>query len=135
MKGNKLQTGRYLKKLKAIQVLVILAITAILSAQWLVFKNTSYQCLSFMLFLGYLLYAYSYKSQNLSISLDFELKGNSGKVNRLKCLVHQDAEESKAFRQALIQILDATGTIHVIDLIKIVDSIDKTACSSKSSLH
>lgn len=135
MKGNKLHTGRYLKKLKAIQVLVILSITAILAAQWLVFKNTSYQCLSFMLFLGYLLYAYSYKSQNLSISLDFELKGNSGKVNRLKCLVHQDAEESKAFRQALIQILDATGTIHVIDLIKIVDSIDRTACSSKSSLH
>lgn len=135
MKDNKLHTGRYLKKLKAIQVLVILAITAILSAQWLVFKNISYQCLSFMLFLGYLLYAYSYKSQNLSISLDFELKGNSGKVNRLKCLVHQDAEESKAFRQALIQILDATGTIHVIDLIKIVDSIDRTACSSKSSLH
>lgn len=62
MKDNKLHTGRYLKKLKAIQVLVILAITAILAAQWLVFKNTSYQCLSFMLFLGYLLYAYSYKS-------------------------------------------------------------------------
>ncbi|MDA0911765.1 MAG: hypothetical protein O2809_09500 [Proteobacteria bacterium] len=124
-------TKRYIRQLRAIQVTVILAISALLAVQWLVFKDTGYQCFSFMLFLGYLLYAYSYKNHSLSISLGFEIKGNSGKVNRLKCLIHQDAETSTVFRKALVQILDATGSIHVIDVIKIIESIDHKACSGK----
>jgi hypothetical protein len=131
MKANPLLTRRYIEKLKLIQLAVVAVISVLLAMQWAIFKDTTYQCISFIVFFAYLLYAYSHKSHSLSISLNFEIKGNSAKVNRFKCFIHIDAEHSPLFRQSLIKILDATGTIKVIDIIKIIERIDKNACQGK----
>jgi len=122
--NSSLLCSNYIKKLKIIHVSVILLISAVLAVQWLVFKNTSYQCVSFMLFLGYILYSHSYKNHSMSISLSFELKGRSGKVCRLKSLIIRDAEISSRFRKSLVQILNGSGSIHITDLIKVINHIE-----------